>query len=181
MKMNHFVVGAMLLGASVLPFAQAETPLEKACVAASVDSKASLSLICQRTYEAVLATPDKADEVFEQVLAQRTSWKSNEVYAIFRAVLLARPDLEVSLNNYVVQYKGGKNGKDGKDGVSREGMDPMVYRLMNVLYQASLAEGVAETVINALTNPPHVPPVDTGLNTNKLPSQELEEIGIAHV
>jgi len=133
------------------PVFAAGTAFDKAVQAASRDSKAGLSDICEATYMAVKESPDEADKIFEAVLAQRTDWKASEVYAIFRSVLLARPDLTVEVGTLVANHsKDGKNGKNGYVGVVTEStaVSPMLARLVSTLYEASLAPGVAENALN---------------------------------
>ncbi|MGN1308656.1 MAG: hypothetical protein ACI4XO_02315 [Akkermansia sp.] len=58
------------------------------------NSGASISKITQGAYIAASESPGEADVVFERILKQRTNWKSSEVYAILRAILLAVPALD---------------------------------------------------------------------------------------
>ncbi len=144
------MLALVALGAA--PVMAAGPMLDKAVALAAQDSRARLSDICYAVYKAVKEAPEEADTIFARVIAQRTTWTSGEVYAIFRAVLLARPDLEEEFRTHVASYKGG-HGMKGKDSYSGDAAkDPMLYKLMTALYEASLPDGVVPTVINTLTN-----------------------------
>lgn len=163
MKVSFFLTAVVALATFVMPAAAVDSAFNRAVALSAPSSKASLSAICKSVYDAVKESPEEADKVFSSVLSQRTNWKASEVYAIFRAILLARPDLAGNLNSYVAASKGGKDGKDGKcvyvgggssfgsNEVRNVEMDPMLYRLMNTLYEASLPDGVAEGAVNMLT------------------------------
>ncbi len=140
------------LAALAAPVMAAGPTLDKAVALAAQDSGARLSDICYAVYKAVKEAPDEADVIFSQVIARRTTWTSGEVYAIFRAVLLARPDLEEEFRTHAASYKGG-NGMKGKDSYSGgAAKDPMLYKLLTALHEASLPDGVAQVVMNSLMN-----------------------------
>lgn len=159
MKTSSAVALVALVCSSFAPVYAAGSAYDKAVQAASRDSKAGLSDICSATYKAVKESPDEADKIFEAILAQRADWKAGEVYAIFRSVLLARPDLTAEVGTLVANHsKNGKNGYDGSDS-SEEGaivgavtgsaaVSPMLARLVNTLYEAALEPGVAESALN---------------------------------
>lgn len=159
MKTSSAVALIALACSLFAPVYAAGPAFDKAVQAASRDSKAGLSDICEATFKAVKQSPDEADKIFEAVLAQRTNWQAGEVYAIFRSVLLARPDLTVEVGTLVANHsKNGKNGYDGADS-SEEGaivgavtgstaVSPMLARLVDTLYEAALAPGVAESALN---------------------------------
>lgn len=151
MKMMSCLTALLFTGVCSVSVVNAADPqLDKAVALSAPDSSASLSAICQAVYEAAKVEEAKPEEVFESVLSQRTTWKASECYAIFRAILLARPDLAGNLNNYVASYKGGKNGKEEISGESVSNLDPTLYRMLTALYQATLADGVAEETVNML-------------------------------
>ncbi len=141
-----------LAALSAAPVMAAGPTLDKAVALAAQDSGARLSDICYAVYKAVKEAPEEADVVFSQVISQRTTWTSGEVYAIFRAVLLARPDLEEEFRTQAASYKPstGIKGKDSYNGDAAK--DPMLYKMLNVLHEASLPEGVLPAVINSLMN-----------------------------
>ncbi len=144
------MLALMTLGAA--PVMAAGPALDQAVALAAPDSGARLSDICYSVYKAVKEAPEEADQIFSQVISQRTNWTSGEVYAIFRAVLLARPDLEEAFRTHVASYKGGE-GIKGKDSYSEgAAKDPMLYKLLTALQEASLPEGVVPSVLNALQN-----------------------------
>lgn len=150
MKVTPFFATALVASLFALPLEAAGPKLDQAVALAAEDSEAKLDAICLAVYEAALEAPDEVDKVFEAVLSQRTTWKAGEVYAIMRAILMARPDLAGNLNSNVAANKGGKNQKGAYNEPAPD-MDPMLYKLLNVLYQASLEDGVAENAINTLT------------------------------
>lgn len=175
MKMTCYLAALAAFATLATPGLAAGPALDKAVALSAPDSKASLSAICKSVYDAVKEDPEEADEVLSSVLAQRTTWKSSEVYAIFRAIVLARPELGWYLVAYA-DYKNGEGSGDqsssgdssgsgdaaGQGGTgsasgagSTGGTDPaimnlMFYRLMNVLYEASLEDGVAKEAIDML-------------------------------
>ncbi len=148
MKLQNTLIALLCAGVFTAPVLAAGPNLDKAVTLASKNSGASLNDICLATYKAVKEAPEQADEVFSQVISQRSTWTAGEVYAIFRSVLLARPDLEANFSDYVASYKGGKNAKDAPEAPSS--MHPTIYKLLNALHEASLPEGVVQTVINSL-------------------------------
>lgn len=159
MKVTFFLTALLALASFAMPAVASGPALERAVALSAPGSKASLSAICESVYDAVKESPEEADKAFSSVLSQRTNWKASEVYAIFRAILLARPDLAGNLSSYVAANKGGKDGKgvyvgggDSSDSNKTRSveMDPMLYRLMNTLYEASLPDGVAEKAVNML-------------------------------
>ncbi len=153
-KMKKFGICAMLalLAFGAMPVVAVGPTLDKAVALAAQDSGARISDICYAVYKAVKEAPEEADVVFSRVIAQRTTWTSGEVYAIFRAVLLARPDLEAEFRTHVASYKGG-HGLKGKDSYSGDAAkDPMLYKLLTALHEASLPDGVVPAVLNALQN-----------------------------
>ncbi len=147
-------VTAALIAFSSVPAAAAGPLTDKAVALAAQDSGAGISDICYAVYKAVKESPDEADVVFSQVISQRTTWTSGEVYAIFRAVLLARPDLEKEFRAHAATYKPTQ-GEGGKEVYSGDvAKDPMVAKLLNALHEASLPDGVVPAVLNALVNDP---------------------------
>ena len=147
MKKTYIAI-ALLLGVFVAPVALAGPAADAAVALAAADSKASLGAICNAAYKAVLAEPEQAAEIYEAILAQRTTWTAGQCDAIFRSILMARPDLGGNLSSYVRTYKGGKNAKDAPS--APEGMHPELYDMLNVLYQASLEDGVPEETVNEI-------------------------------
>lgn len=115
-------------------------------------SKSSLGNICHSVYKAVKAEPAKAAEIFTEVLNQRTTWKASELAAIFRAVLMARPDLNADLTKYVRATRSSKFGK-GDEVVENPGLPREVNEMLTALYSASLEDGVSENTYNELINP----------------------------
>lgn len=145
------VVFIALLAAGVLPVGAASPEWEKAVALSAPESKASLGSICLAVYKAVKAEPDKAAEIFDDVIQQRTTWKVSECVAIFKAVLMALPDEKRNLARYARSYRGGK---DAKSMPSVDGPDPVISRMLDSLHQASLEDGVPEQVFNQLIDTP---------------------------
>lgn len=164
MKSLSIIAFAVLAGAAVAPVFAVGPAFDKAVLTASRNSKASLADICKATFDAVKETPDEADKVFESVLAQRSDWKAGDVYAIFRSVLLARPDLSAEVGSLVAnRTKNGKNGFDGADASNESGLtdaitdssvsvSPMLGRLVNTLYESALPADVAENALNMVVS-----------------------------
>ncbi|MBQ2378850.1 MAG: hypothetical protein II295_00480, partial [Akkermansia sp.] len=152
---------ALLLGGMLIPESYAATARQTAVAYAADGSKVSLGAICNEVYKAVKEEPEQAAEIYEEIVNQRTTWKASQLSAIFRSILLARPDLKSGLQNWVRTYRGGKNGKDGKDGYDYpEGVPTELCDMFNVLYNASLEDGVPEQTVNEImSHPGYVPPV----------------------
>ncbi len=142
-----------LAAMSAAPVMAAGPALDKAVALAAQSSGARLSDICYAVYKAVKEAPEEADVIFSQVISQRTNWTSGEVYAIFRAVLLARPDLEEEFRTQAASYKGSEGTMEGKDSYSGDAAkNPMGYKLLTALHEAGLPEGIVPAVMNALQN-----------------------------
>lgn len=151
MKVMLSLAMALVGGLFALPVQAAGPMLDKAVALAAVDSKASLDAICLASYEAAKEAPNELDVVFESILSQRTTWKASETYAIMRAILMARPDLLQNLSEHAASYKRGLPGKNEKAvHEAAPELDPMIYRMLNVLYAASLEDGVPENAFNIL-------------------------------
>lgn len=161
----------LFMGVFLTPFVYAGPERDAAVAAAAPDSKASLGGICNAVYKAVKAEPEQAAEIYEDILAQRTTWKASECAAIFRSILMARPDLGRNLSSYVRTYKGGKNGKDAPE--APKDMHPELYDMLNALYQASLEDGVPEQTVNEVMNFPDFPPHDDGAPSGFYPPMEI--------
>ena len=142
---------ALVGGLFALPVQAVGPMLDKAVELAAVDSKASLDSICSAAYEAAKEAPNELDAVFESILSQRTTWKASETYAIMRAILMARPDMAQNFSLYAGSFHKGQADEKGE--VAYEAapeLDPMIYRMLNVLHVASLEEGVVEDAVNML-------------------------------
>lgn len=150
--------------------AQKNVEREQAVWLSAPGSKVSLGAICNAVYKAVKAQPEEAAEIYAEVLEQRTTWKASECAAIFRSVLMARPDLKGNLNSYVRTYRGGKNAKDAAP--KPADIHPELYDMLNALYNASLEDGVPENTVNEIMGepgyvpalPPVPPPGESPVN-----------------
>ena len=147
MKTVHLAM-LMLAGIVAVPASYAGSAKDNAVALAAADSRVSLGAICLAVYEAVKAEPQEAVSIYAEVINQRTTWTPNECASIFRAVLMARPDLKGNFSSYVRTYNSGKNSKD--EPTAHPEIPQELFDMLNALYQASLAEGVAEATINEL-------------------------------
>ncbi len=141
--MKTFAICALVaLGALCsMPAVAAGPALDKAVALAAKDSGAQLSDICNAVYKAVKESPEEAHVVLSSVLAARANWTSGEVYAILRAVLLARPELEDAVRSNIAVY--APNPAEDK---------PMHEKLIEALHTAALPAGVLPAVVNAVVN-----------------------------
>ncbi len=153
--MKRICVALALLGLVSVASADAASPeREKAMELSAPGSKSSLGNICNAVYKAVKAEPDKASQIYGEVISQRTTWKSSEASAIFRAVLMARPDLGTALTKFARAERGAKLAKQGKDGsFDTPGLPREINEMLSYLYNASLEDGVPETTFNEVINP----------------------------
>ncbi|MBR2125482.1 MAG: hypothetical protein IJ943_01975 [Akkermansia sp.] len=149
--MKKVLILMLALATGLLPVMGASPEWEKAVELSAPESKASLGSICLAVYKAVKAEPDKAADIFEDVIEQRTTWKVSECVAIFKAVLMALPDEKRNLARYARSYRGGK---DAKSAPSVDGPDPIINRMLDALHRASLEDGVPEQVFNELIDTP---------------------------
>lgn len=154
--MKRICVALVLLGLVSVASADAASPeREKVMELSAPGSKSSLGNICLAVYEAVKAEPAKASEIFGDVISQRTTWKTSEIAAIFRSVLMARPDLGTAMSKFARASRGGDLGKQGKDGsYNVPGLPGEINEMLSHLYNASLEDGVPEATFNELINQP---------------------------
>ena len=154
--MKRIAIALALLGLVTAASADAASPERvKAMELSAPGSKSSLGNICLAVYNAVKAEPAKASGIFGEVISQRTTWKASEVTAIFRSVLMARPDLASSLSKFARAKRESGVAKKGKEGsYSVPGLPREINEMLNCLYNASLEDGVPETAFNELVNPP---------------------------
>lgn len=163
--MKRIGIALALLGLISSVTADAASPeRERAMELSAPGSKSSLGNICLAVYNAVKAEPASASQIFAEVLSQRTTWKSSEIAAIFRSVLMARPDLSADLTKFTRATRGGsKFGKDGKgEVISTPGLPREINEMLTYLYTASLEDGVPEATYNELINPPAEEPFIPG-------------------
>ncbi len=166
MKASGFFAVLLLATLCLTPSYAAGAKMDEAVALAAQDSGAGLSDICLAAFNAVKESPEEMDKVFAQVIGQRTSWTSGEVYAILRSVLLARPELGPEAASYVMAYEGlyagistGEQGSNAGDAYR----ETVVSRLFAALHEASLADGVARTVIHSMaSNAAHLAALNAG-------------------
>lgn len=152
--MKRICVALALLGlVSVASTEAASAERVKAMELSAPGSKSSLGSICNAVYRAVKAEPSKATDIFTEVLNQRTTWKAGELASIFRAILMARPDLNADLTKYVRATRSSKYGKGANDGVENPGLPREINEMLTALYTASLEDGVPDSTYNELINP----------------------------
>ena len=147
MKTKIFTL-VLILGVLCAPATFAGPERDLAVASADPDSRASLASICNNVYKAVKAEPKQAVAIYEDVISQRTTWTSAQCAAIFRAVLMARPDLSADLSRLIGLHRGGKFGKDAA--ACPNDVPQEVYEMVRVLYGSSLEDGVPEETINEL-------------------------------
>lgn len=154
--MKRLGIALALLGLVSASYADTVSPERaKAVELSAPGSKSSLGNICLAVYKAVKAEPGKATSIFAEVISQRTTWKSSEIAAIFRAVLMARPDLSAALTEFSRANRTAEFGKDGKGGVNGvPGLPQELSEMMQSVYNASVEDGVPEATFNELINPP---------------------------
>jgi len=138
----------LMLGVLCAPATYAGPERDLAVASADPASKASLAAICNNVYKAVKAEPKQAVAIYNDVISQRTTWTSAQCAAIFRAVMMARPDLNADLSRLIGLHRGGKFGKNAA--ACPEGVPQEVYDMIRVLYDSSLEDGVPEETINEL-------------------------------
>ncbi len=144
------ILALAALGAA--PVMAAGPMADKAAALAAPGSEAALSDICNAVFEAVKEDPEKADEVIARVVGQRKNWTAGQVYAILRALLLARPELEAGFMSHAENCPICETIQ-GREGAAPAGVaEPMVCRVLSALHGASLADGVLASVMNALAN-----------------------------
>ncbi len=162
MKTSTLFASLLMAGLCASPLCAQEpatSPLTgKAVAMAAPASDAALPDICNAVYQAVKANPEEADEILAAVLAQRDNWTSEQVYAIFRATLMAIPELV----NYIDAIRVVEAGTPEADAVEREAaasgapspVPPMLVNLISVLYQSpGVSEEAAQHVVATLVSP----------------------------
>ena len=97
----------MIMLAGVLAGPMYATDLATVTTMARPSSGVSLDALSVAVYEAVKASPQRAVEVFQEVMKQRETWSVTETYAILRAVLLASPSLESGFVQAASSSQGG--------------------------------------------------------------------------
>ncbi len=160
MKKTYLAI-ALLMGVFAAPL-MAATPAWDAAVALSAqNSKASLADLCNTVYKAAKEDPNKAPQLYEAVLAQRTNWTSSQCYAILRAIILALPgDVACNVGKYARNYQDAKGSAVKGQKVQRARYsatiasasvsESLFYGLLDSLYNASLKEGVADETVASI-------------------------------
>lgn len=105
-------------------------------------SGVSIDKLSLAVYEAVKAQPSKAVEIFQGVMAQRSSWNVTETYAVLRSVLLASPSLEASFVQGAASYQAG--------GYSASAVSSAGYQLLAALYTMPQTQSVAAAVVQGV-------------------------------
>ncbi len=130
----------LLAGVFAGPVLSAETtPSGAAALAASGASIDKLSLA---VYEAVKAQPDKAADIFQGVMSQRSNWSVTDTYAVLRSVLLASPSLEGAFVQSATAYQSG--------GYDVATVNSTAYQLLNALYTMPQTQAVASSVVQGV-------------------------------
>lgn len=163
MKKTYLTI-ALLMGVAATPVIAAGGAQDRAVELAAQDSGASMADLCNAVYkaakEAVEKNPQDLGKLYESVLARRTNWKASECYSIMRAILLAMPgDVACNVGEYVRKYEDAKGAAVKGQKVQRarysaalsaSEMESAFYGLLDALYNASLAEGVAEATVASI-------------------------------
>lgn len=119
-----------------------EASLSSVSAMAQKSSGVSLDALSMAVYELVKAQPNKAVEVFQNVMQQRQSWSVTETYAILRSVLLASPSLEAGFVRSAATYQ---SSSDGAGIAATQG-----YQLLAALYTMPQTQSVAATVVQGV-------------------------------
>ena len=161
MKATYLAI-ALMLGVFAAPLHAAGPAWDNAVSLSAQDSKAKLSEICEAVYNATKESPTEADKLYEAILAQRTTWKASECYAILRAIILALPeDVACNVGTYVRKYRDAKGSAVRGQRVQRASyaaslsnsqVETLFYGMLDALYNASLPEGVADDTVNSIMN-----------------------------
>lgn len=157
MKATYLSI-ALMMGVLAAPLYAAGPAWDKAVAISAQDSKARLSEICDAAYKAAKESPAEVDKLFEAILAQRTTWKASECYAILRTLILALPeDVACNVGTYVRKYKDVKGSavqgatvQRARYSASGSGTEALFFGLLDALYDASLPDGVADNTVNSL-------------------------------
>lgn len=116
--------------------------LSSVAAMAQKTSGASLDALSMAVYELVKAQPNKAVEVFQNVMSQRQSWSVTETYAILRSVLLAAPSLETGFVQSAATYQSGA--------YSNASVNAQGYQLLSTLYTMPQTQSVAAAVVQGV-------------------------------
>ena len=132
----------LLAGMFAGPVYAEPADLAKVSAMAGDKSGTSLDVLSMAVYELVKAQPDKAVDVFQNVMSQRKSWSVTETYAVLRSVLLASPSLESAFVQGAAAYAGG--AYDGAT-VNTQG-----FQLLSALYTMPQTQSVASAVVQGV-------------------------------
>ena len=132
----------LLAGVFAGPVFSQETGVSTVIAMAQPKSGASIDKLSLAVYEAVKAQPNKAVDIFQSVMSQRSSWSVTEAYAVLRSVLLASPSLESSFVQGAATYQSG--------GYNASTVSSMGYQLLASLYTMPQTQSVAATVVQGV-------------------------------
>lgn len=158
MKSTYLTI-ALAMGMAAAPVMAAGAAWDNAVALSAHDSDATLADLCNAVYKAAKESPAEADKLYEVVLTQRTNWKAGECYAILRSIMLAMPDdVACNVGEYTRKYQDAKGSAVEGQKVQRARysatiasatmMEKVYYGLLDALYNASLADGVADATVN---------------------------------
>ncbi len=120
-----------------------QTTYSKAVTLAAPESKAPIEEVAYMLYLAVQENPEQADVMLAGLLEQRKSWKPVEVYNLFVAAMSAHPSPDAPLKEDLA-HQAPVEGGAADAGASQV---TMVDKLVTVLYNAELPDGVAAAVV----------------------------------
>ena len=160
MKTTYLTI-ALMLGMAAVPVMAAGPAWNEAVALSAQDSKVSMADLCNAVYRAAKESPNEAVKLYETVLAQRTTWNASQCYAILRSILLALPgDIACNIGKYTQKYQDAKGSAVKGEKVQRAHYSAAIesssvseetfYGLIDVLYNASLAEGVADNTFASI-------------------------------
>lgn len=160
MKKTYLAI-ALLMGVFAAPLMAASPAWDAAVALSAQNSKASLADLCNAVYKAAKEDSNKAPQLYEAVLAQRTNWTSSQCYAILRAIILALPgDVACNVGKYARNYQDAKGAAVKGQKVQRARYsatiaagavnETLFYGLLDALYNASLNEGVADETVASI-------------------------------
>ncbi len=152
--MKTFGICAMMALATlcVAPAMADDASYSKAVALAAPDSEAGIEEIAYALYLAVKEDPAIAADALAAVLAQRTDWTADDVYTLFTAVMMARPDLTIPVKDHV--GPGGSDDASTADSaelpvLADDVKGTLLGQLINVLYTSKLPAGVARSVLRS--------------------------------
>lgn len=160
MKKTYLAI-TLMMGAVMAPVQAAGPAWDEAVALSAHNSKVSMADLCNAVYKAAKESPNDVAKLYEAVLSRRTNWTASQCYAILRSILLALPgDLACNIGEYARKYEEAKGSAVEGEKVQRARYSTTIvassvseqtfYGLLDALYNASLAEGVADNTLASI-------------------------------